>query len=293
MRDLAPGCEAFRGLEDGYSIVAVNNVSNNAEEMAQELCNPSTAMWMDLWHSKYAHGMRVQMEGVTAGYGSEKSVLHNISLDIPARTKVGFAGTTGCGKSTTLLCLLRVLEPRAGRILVGQLDSSKLGLAALRSILGLVPQDPTVFKGTWRHNVDPFGEFPDGRIWEALRRVRLMPVLRALPDGIDSEIAQDGGNLSFGERQLLSLARMVIRQPPVLLLDECTSSLAPNTQEAVQKTLLTDFPMSTIIAIAHRVETILKFERIVVFDSGVVAEEGTVDEVLKIPNGIFAKMVNS
>ncbi|CAE8629419.1 unnamed protein product [Polarella glacialis] len=118
-----------------------------------------------------------------------------------------------------------------------------------------------------------------------------MPFLRSLPDGIDSEISRDGANLSFGQRQLLSLARMVVRQPPVLLLDECTSALDPVTQEAAQKTLISGFPMTTVIAIAHRVETIMNFDRIIVFDEGSIAEQGSVEEVLKVENGIFANMV--
>merc|ERR1712151_173706 len=105
-------------------------------------------------------------------------------------------------------------------------------------------------------------------------------------------ISKDGANLSTGQKQLLSLARMVVRQPTVLLLDECTSALDPATQEAVQETVLKSFPMSTIIAIAHRVETILDFDQIVVLEEGLVAEEGSVGNVLKIDKGIFATMVN-
>jgi len=293
LSDLAPSCEALGKLKVDYHIIAVNNVSKSAERMAQELVSPPSVLWLDLWCSEFAQGMGVQLEDLSAGYGNEKSVLHGINLEIEPRAKCGFAGKTGCGKSSTLLCILRLLEPRYGRILVGGRDTSKLGLSCLRSIVGLVPQDPTVFEGSWRFNIDPFGEFPDARIWEALQCVQLMPYLRTLPDGIDSELSRDGANLSFGQRQLLSLARMVVRQPPVLLLDECTSALDPNTQEAVQKTLLNDFPMSTVIAIAHRIETILDFDKIIVFDEGHVAEQGTVKEVSNIENGIFAKMLKT
>lgn len=289
--DLAPTSPSLQAVTGDYRIIAINSVSRNAEHMAEELCNPPSSLWLDLWHCKYAKGMSVKLDDLTAGYGTEKSVLHNINVDIAPKLKVGFVGKTGCGKSTTLLCILRVLEPRGGRIVIGGTDTKDMGLNMLRSVVGLVPQDPTVFEGTWRFNVDPFGEFPDGQIWEALQCVQLMPFLRTLPDGIDSEITRDGANLSFGHRQLLSLARMVVRQPPVLLLDECTSALDPMTQEAVQKTLLEDFPMSTVIAIAHRVETILNFDRIVVLNQGCVAEHGTVNEVLKIEGGIFANMV--
>jgi len=291
LSDLAPNCPELQEIKGSYNIVAVNSVSKSAELLAQELENPPSVLWLDLWSNEYAKGVRLELEDVTAGYGSSKSVLHNISLEIEPRMKCGFAGRTGCGKSTTLLCILRLLEPRGGRILLGGRDSSKMGLAALRNMVGLVPQDPTVFEGSWRFNVDPFGEFPDARIWEALQAVQLMPYLRSLRDGIDSQLDRDGSNLSFGQRQLLSLARMVIRQPPVLLLDECTSALDPHTQDAVQRTLLDGFPMTTVIAIAHRVETILNFDKVVVFDEGRIEEQGTVQEVMKIENGIFAGMV--
>jgi len=292
LRDLAPASECLRSLGDeGYHIVGVSGVSQSADLMAEMFCSGAAWLWLDLWHSRYASGMRLRLEDLTAGYGMDKNVLCNINVDIAPRMKVGFAGATGCGKSTTLLCILRILELRRGRIVLGDLDISRIGLHTLRSIVGLVPQDPTVFEGTWRYNIDPFSEFPDASIWEALRCVELMPVVRALPQGIESQIAKNGNNLSFGQRQLLSLARMVIRQPPLLLLDECTSALDPATQGAVQKTLLSAFPMSTVIAIAHRIETILDFDQIIVLDSGSVVEAGSVKEVSQIPNGRFARML--
>eukprot|EP00930_Biecheleria_cincta_P044225 TRINITY_DN30352_c4_g1_i1.p1 TRINITY_DN30352_c4_g1~~TRINITY_DN30352_c4_g1_i1.p1 ORF type:complete len:1598 (-),score=247.29 TRINITY_DN30352_c4_g1_i1:213-5006(-) len=293
LSDLAPDCPALQEIMGNYNIVAVNGISKSAELLAQELANPPSVLWLDLWSNEYAEGVRLHLEDVTAGYGSAKSVLHSINVEIEPRMKCGIAGRTGCGKSTTLLCILRLLEPRGGRILLGGRDSSKMGLAALRNMVGLVPQDPAIFEGSWRFNIDPFGEFPDARIWEALQYVQLMPYLRSLRDGIDSQLDRDGSNLSFGQRQLLSLARMVIRQPPVLLLDECTSALDPHTQDAVQKTLLEGFPMTTVIAIAHRVETIMSFDKVVVFDDGRIAEQGTVQEVMKIEQGIFASMVRA
>merc|ERR1711972_763298 len=209
----------------------------------------------------------------------------------PPRWKCGIAGQTGCGKSTTLLCLLRILEARSGRIIVGKMDIAQMGLKLLRTLVGLVPQDATIFEGTWRHNVDPFDEYPEGRIWEALRCAHLMSYVRSLPSGIDSAITQDGGNLSFGQKQMLSMARMVIRQPPVLLLDECTSALDPNTQKSVQNTVLNAFPMSTVISIAHRVETLLEFDQVIVLSKGEIIEQGPVQEVLSIKDGKFAQMV--
>jgi len=293
LKDVFPNCTELREAKgSNFSIVAVNSLTRDPLRMAEELACPESNLWLDLWNSEYASGMSVKLEGLTAGYGNDKNVLENVEVNMLGREKVGFAGKTGCGKSTTLLCILRILEPRAGRIMIGGIDSKKLGLSALRSMVGLVPQDPTVFHGSWRYNIDPFNEFPDGRIWEALSRVQLLPYILSLPQGVDSEIAADGGNISFGQRQLLSLARMVVRQPPILLLDECTSALDPSTQQAAQLTLLREFPMTTVIAIAHRVETILDFDRIVVFDKGSVAENGSVKNLMSIDNGLFRKLVD-
>lgn len=289
--ELAPGCAALRALQGGYHLVAVNSAARDAVAMAEELRNPPGTLWLDFWDGAFAAGVSVQIEELTAGYANEPPVLHGVSIYVPARAKLGLVGQTGCGKSTVLLCLLRILEARSGRIMLGDLNSAKLGLKLLRTMVGLVPQDATVFEGTWRYNIDPFGEFPSGRVWEALRCAQLTTLVASLPEGLDAAITAEGGNLSFGQRQLLSLARMAIRQPPILLLDECTSALDPGTQRTVQSTVLHEFPMSTIIAIAHRVETLLEFDRVVVLDKGKVVEAGAVKEILNIDSGLFAGMV--
>jgi len=293
LADLAPRCEGVCHIKDRYNIVAVNNTYKDAVAMAEELCDPPTTLWIDLWHTKYKDGLRVTLEDLTAGYGAFPSTLHQINIDIPPCAHVGLTGRTGSGKSTVLLCMLRILEPRSGRISVGGMDTRTIGLDSLRSTVGLVPQEPTVFEGTWRYNVDPFGKYPDGRVWDVLQRVQLMPFIRGLPDGIDSDIVREGANMSIGQRQLLSLARMVIRQPPVLLLDECTSALTTSAQEAIQTSLTNDFPMSTIVAVSHRVKTILDFDMIIVLDDGAVVEQGSVEDLLAIKDGAFSKLVKA
>jgi ABC-type multidrug transport system fused ATPase/permease subunit len=293
IRDLAPNlreADIPKDREGGYMIVGVNS-ARSAEAMAEELSDPPEVVFLDLWNAKYGEGMSVMLQDLSAGYCNDNNVLHNISVDIQPRAKVGFVGKTGCGKSTALLCCLRILEPRSGRIDIGDIDAKKMGLKTLRSLVGLVPQDPTVFQGTVRYNVDPFDQFPDSCVRSALEAVQFMQFVQE--DGLDTEVARDGVNLSLGQRQLLSLARMVIKQPPVLLLDECTSALDPSTQEAVQRTLMTHFPMTTIIAVAHRVETILDFDHIVAFSRGSVAESGGVEDLLNIEGGIFAGLVKA
>eukprot|EP00439_Symbiodinium_sp_Y106_P041112 s522_g5.t1 len=278
--ELAPSSEALTELQGkgNFQVIAVNNVTGSAEQMARELCNPPAAIWLDLWNTEFQGGLK-GLAVVTIkdpGYATAKSVLHGVTLQIPPCSKCAFVGKTGCGKSTTLLCILRFLEARSGRILIGGRDNAKLGLRA----------DPTIFEGTIRFNLDPFDEFPDARIWEAVHSVQLMQFIRTLPDawpatgesrtalidGLDTHVDRDGSNVSFGQKQLISLARMVIRQPPVLLLDECTSALDPVTQEAVQKSILRDFPRTWL--------------------AGHVIERGTVQELKKL-GGTFAKMLQA
>lgn len=291
LQDWAMHCDVLDKDPGCYHVVSVNGVAQDAERMAEQLCNPPAYLYVEFWKSGYADGLGIDFQGVTAGYANERSVLHEVSFSIPPRSTAGIVGQTGCGKSTTLLCLLRVLEARSGRILIGGLDCSTLGLTLLRTMIGLVPQDATIFQGTWRYNIDPFNEFPDGRVWDALKCAHLMFFVRNLSKGIDSEITEDGGNLSLGQKQMLSLARMVVRQPPILLLDECTSALDPITQKSLQTTLVSAFPQSTIVSVAHRVSTLMDFDRIITLDQGKVVENGTLKEVLAMKDGIFAKMV--
>mmetsp|Transcript_14103 Transcript_14103/g.49655 ORF Transcript_14103/g.49655 Transcript_14103/m.49655 type:complete len:1809 (-) Transcript_14103:188-5614(-) len=288
LRDLAPGCAALQGLEDSYSIVAVNGIARSAGSMAEELCNPPAAVWLDLWQSKYAGGMRVQLEDLSAGYGNDPSVLRGISIDVPACARFGLVGKSGCGKTTALQCILRLLEPRSGRILLGGLDASKLGLAALRSIVGIVPQEPVLFRGSWRENLDPFNQYPDGRLWEALQNLALMPLARSSPGGLDAPVCPSGANISLGQKQLLSIARMLVRQPPVLLLDECTSALDPHSQEVARNSIMNDFPMSTVLAAAHRAEALRGFGSVVVLEDGEVVKRGSTEEILKIDSRTLA-----
>jgi len=293
LRDLAPGSAALQDVEDAYDIVAVNSASKSAQEMAEELCNPPAVIWLDLWQKRYVGGMRVQVDQLCAGYCNEPTVLRCFTLEVPPKARVGLVGRTGSGKTTALLSLLRVLEPRSGRIAIGGLDASTLGLRALRSLVGLAPQEPTVFRGTWRYNVDPFSEFPDGRVWEALQRTQLMPHISGLAKGFNAEVSWEGANISHGQRQLLSLARMVIRQPPVLLLDECTSALDPCTREAVQGALQSDFPMSTVLAVTCRHEELRRLDRVFVVEKGMVVEQGFVEDLLQMKGGIFASVIGA
>jgi len=290
---LCPSCPELRQSEAWHRIVAVNDAVRDAAAIAQELCQGSSAtLVIDVLSGWVADGAAVEVQNLKVGYADiPRDVLKGISLSFEARAKVAVVGTTGCGKSSLLLALLRILEPRAGRILINGVDTRDVGLATLRQCLGLVPQDPMLFSGTLRHNLDPFGLYTDGRIWHALGLAHLTELVDGWPHKLDYQLHEEGGNLSFGQRQLVCLARMVLRQPALLLLDEATSAIDPHTQESVQTTIASAFPFSTLVAVAHRLETILDFDHVVVMERGDVAEEGGVREVAQRKDGILRKML--
>jgi ABC-type multidrug transport system fused ATPase/permease subunit len=227
-------------------------------------------------------GIGVRLESCRVGFAEgTPDVLTNINIDIQPRTKVVIAGGPGSGKTTVLNCILRLYDPRAGRVLFNGTDVRNLGLLTLRSMIGLVPQEAAIFRGTIRFNIDPFGQYPDERIWAAIQCAQLLPTVRRLLKGLDHVLTDDGNNFSHGQKQLLSLARAVCQQPPLLLLDECCSALDPRTQEAVQDTIMLNFPNSTIVAATRRLDEISNFNHVVLLEKGTVVRQGPVSNLLQ------------
>lgn len=292
---LDPGNKEFAALDPWHRLVAVNGVANDAAKMAEELCHGhSDSVTVRILSGWLAQGASLNIRNLVAGYGKMPiDVLKGVDVTIERKTKVALAGTTGCGKSTLILCILRVLEPRAGTIMIEGVNTQDLGLYALRKSLGLVPQDPVIFTGTIRANLDPFQEYTDEQMWRALANVQLISHVKKLGAGLESGVKAAGENLSFGQRQLLCIARMILRQPALLLLDEATSAIDPRTQEVVQQAIRSCFPDSTLVAVAHRLETVLDFDRVIVMEQGHVVEHGSVKELANTKGGLFAKMLNA
>jgi len=266
--DVSPTCSALQGTKGLYCIVAVNGAWRSADDMAAELCDPGETVQLNLLPVERNGGVRLTLEDLNAGYGMNPSVLDSVSLDVPPRSKVGIVGLPGCGKSTILRCMLRLVACRSGKVLLDGLDTCSLGLDTLRSLIALVPEEPVIFEGSWRFNLDPFGDVPDARIWDVLQRFQLLPVVRALPSGLNSPLTCDGAGLNLAQQQLLSLARAALRQPAVLLLDECTSALDDRTQEIIWNLLSTDFPRSTIVAVESAVENLRECEHVYRLEEG-------------------------
>jgi len=295
---LCAQCPKLAKAEGWHRIVAVNDAVGDADAIARELCgdgkDDKEQVLIDVRSGWLSDGALVEVQGLRAGYANlPRDVLKGIDVTFEKKSKVAIAGTTGCGKSSFLLVMLRILEPRAGRILLDGVDTRELGLATLRTALGLVPQDPVLFSGTIRQNLDPFGDYSDGRILQALECVRLADLLSSWSEGLDYQIKDEGGNLSFGQRQLVCLARMILRQPPLLLLDEATSAIDPYTQECVQRAIDAAFVNSTLLAVAHRLETVLKFDYALVLEKGEVAEHGRVSELREKRGGVLRTMLEA
>jgi len=207
--------------------------------------------------------------------------LNDLNFVIHGGERVGICGRTGAGKSSATLALLRILEADEGSIFVDGVDISKIGLHDLRSAISIIPQEPQLFEGTIRENVDPTGSSDDLQIWTALEHSYLKDYILSLDGGLDALVKEGGSSLSSGQRQLLCFARALLRKSKILILDEATSAVDLQTDLAIQEIIRgKQFSGVTMLTIAHRLNTILNCDRILVLDSGTVAEFDSPDRLL-------------
>ncbi|KAJ2611751.1 hypothetical protein EV177_003333 [Coemansia sp. RSA 1804] len=257
----------------------------------------------------------VQIDNLFAEYVPGVPVLHGVSLSIEHGEKVGIVGRTGSGKTTISLALLRFVEARKGRIILDGVDISKIGLEDLRRNVTIIPQDPVLFNGSIRFNLDPFDEHPDSFLWEALRRTHLIKDedssssntetdgsgtnnsaldikrMAGIFTSLDNEIKENGHNLSAGQRQLVALARALVRRSRLIVMDEATASVDFDTDSRIQTTIRgPEFANSTLLCIAHRLRTIIDYDRVLVLDDGRVAEFDTPHNLLQKEGGIFKRL---
>ncbi|OSD05140.1 multidrug resistance-associated ABC transporter [Trametes coccinea BRFM310] len=281
----------FVGLEQ--SMVAVERVKEFSELPREppEFIEPRPPA---SWPTSGA----IKCENLVIRYAPDlPNVLHNLNFEIQPGEKVGVLGRTGSGKSTLALSFFRFVEPTEGRILVDGLDISKIGLTDLRSRLTIIPQDPTILSGTLRSTLDVFGEYQDAEIYEALRRVHLIPAGEVSEESegvnanafrnLDSPVSEAGENFSTGEKQLLCMARAILKRSKVLLMDEATASVDYATDELISKTIRHEFAESTILTIAHRLRTVIDYDRVMLLDQGRIVEFDKPATLLSNPNTKF------
>ncbi|XP_051568184.1 ATP-binding cassette sub-family C member 4-like [Myxocyprinus asiaticus] len=217
-------------------------------------------------------------------------VLKNLTAMFRSREKVGIVGRTGAGKSSLISALFRLTEPE-GKIFIDGVLTSEIGLHDLRQKMSIIPQDPVLFTGTMRKNLDPFSQHSDQDLWSALEEVQLKTVVEELPSKLETELAESGSNFSVGQRQLVCLARAILRKNRILIIDEATANVDPRTDELIQKTIREKFKECTVLTIAHRLNTIVNSDRILVLDAGRIHEYDNPHVLLQNQNGIFYKMV--
>lgn len=207
-----------------------------------------------------------------------------------AAKKIGIVGRTGAGKSSLTLSLFRIIEAAEGKIIIDGINISEIGLHDLRSKLTIIPQDSILFSGSLRLNLDPFDMYSDAEVWKALELAHLKDFINGLPSGLYHKVSEGGENLSAGQRQLLCLARALLRKTKILILDEATAAVDLETDDLIQKTIRTEFADCTVITIAHRLNTIVDSNRVLVLDKGKIAEFEAPQILLQNKESIFYGM---
>lgn len=281
---------------------SVERLDYYATEMVQEAAyeipeNDPPASW-----PQYG---QIEFTNVSLKYRPELPyVIKDLNLSFKGGEKVGFCGRTGAGKSTFMTCLYRLTEFE-GAITIDGIDISQLGLHKLRSNMTIIPQDPVLFVGNIRSNLDPFNEYDDDTLWNALVTSNLIDeseLATVKPQTaedknfhkfhLDRDVEDNGSNFSLGEKQLIALARAVVRKTKILILDEATSSVDYITDDKIQSAIATRFNDCTVLSIAHRLKTILSFDKIVVMDNGAVVQFGEPKELFDDKSGLFRSMCN-
>ena len=256
----------------------------------------------------WPHSGKIEFKNFSTKYDTTSSsdlVLKNLNFTINPGEKIGIVGRTGAGKSSLTLSLFRIIEAVEGSIFIDGVDISKIGLAELREKLTIIPQDPLLFSGSLRYNLDPSPDsgqsnlgqtsptFSDEKIWQILEASNLKSFIHQKDQGLNFQITENGNNVSVGQKQLLCLARALLRNTKILILDEATAAVDPITDEILQKTIRNKFESCTILTIAHRLNTIMDYDRIMVMDQGEIVEFDSPRNLLISESGIFRDMCKS
>ncbi len=215
-------------------------------------------------------------------------VLKNLNIEIQSKEKIGVVGRTGSGKSTICLCLFRILEPLTGKILIDNEDISNIGLDLLRKNITIIPQDPCLLEGSIKYNIDPFSNKSNNEIINILKEIGY-EYNESDHEILNKNIEQNGSNLSLGEKQLICIARAIVRKTKIIIMDEATANIDMKTEEKIQNAMKICLNNSTVITIAHRIKTVIHYDKILVLDNGNVVEFDSPNNLLKNQNSLFYK----
>ncbi|CAN4123940.1 unnamed protein product [Withania somnifera] len=235
---------------------------------------------------------RIEIKDLEVQYSPDlPRVLKGITCTFPEGKKIGVVGRTGSGKSTLIQALFRVVEPSEGCILIDGIDILKIGLQDLRSNLSIIPQDPTLFQGTIRTNLDPLQQHSDQDIWEVLQKCQLADIVKQDRRLLDAPVAEEGENLSVGQRQIVCLARVLLQKRRILVLDEATASVDTETDNVIQKTIREETNGCTVITVAHRIPTVIDNDLVLVLGEGKILEFDTPNQLLRNSSSAFSNLV--
>ncbi len=219
-------------------------------------------------------------------------VLDDLNFTIEAGQKVGIVGRTGAGKSSMLVILLRMAELSGGAIRIDGVDISKIGLHDLRSRIAIIPQDPTLFSGTVRSNLDPFNQYTNEQVWEVLRLAQMKDIVER-DGGLEAVVQEDGSNFSLGQRQLLCMGRALLRRPKILLMDEATASVDMENDALIQDTVRSEFRDSTVATVAHRLHTVADSDVVMVLEKGKLAEMDRPERLVEREKSHFKSLIEA
>ncbi|XP_067103327.1 ATP-binding cassette sub-family C member 5 isoform X1 [Osmerus mordax] len=271
------------------SVERINHYIKNLEsEAPRRIPGPSSPA--PCW----PHEGRILFQDVEMRYRDDQPlVLKKLSFNIMPEETIGIVGRTGSGKSSLGVALFRLAELTGGSIIIDGIDIAQIGLDDLRSKLSIIPQEPVLFIGTVRSNLDPWGQYSDEQIWDALERTHIKEMISQLPHSLSSEVTENGENFSVGERQLLCVARALLRHSKILLLDEATAAIDTETDRLIQETIRESFVGCTTLVIAHRLNTVLSCKRVMVLDHGQILEFDSPSALLADENSRFRAMIQA
>jgi ATP-binding cassette subfamily C (CFTR/MRP) protein 1 len=243
-------------------------------------------------HPEWPSAGSVRFDHVSFRYKEhDRLVLKDLSFTVKGGEKIGIVGRTGAGKSSLTMALFRINEIASGSISIDGVNVCKIGLKALREKLSIIPQNPVLFKGSLRSYLDPFGEFSDEELWGSIRQVGLGGRIGDEEKKLECVVEENGENFSVGERQMLCMARALLRHSRIVIFDEATAAIDHETDKALQQVIRTAFASSTVLTIAHRLDTILDSDRILVLDGGHIVEFASPEELVKRGKGHFFELM--